>query len=114
MGTELISQILEILSQSEDPVLSVDVLPSIPSATIESALRRLESRGMVTFENRPHNEAMLTKEGELVVAEGSHEAKVYEEVRKAVEGLTIKELPTKFPDYPVRGANCRPLREVCR
>jgi len=58
---------------------------------------------MVTYSKRDREEAVLTEEAEGIAANGSHEAKVFEAVRKAVEGL-------KISDLPVRGSNCMPAR----
>lgn len=100
---ELTSQVLTALSQSDGPILSVDAFPSIPSTTVKSALDRLGSREMVTYKKIDKEEAILTPEAEGIAADGSHEAKVFEAVRKAVGGL-------KIADLPVRGRNCTPAR----
>ena len=104
MATEYTSQILDILSRSDGPVLSVDAFPSVPSTTIKSALDRLKSRDMVAYKDIVREEAVLTPEAEGIAANGSHEARVFEAVQKAVGGL-------KIADLPVRGANCRPLQK---
>ena len=100
---DLTSQVLDALSESEGPILSADAFPSIPSATIKSALDRLGSREMVVYKKIDREEAVLTPEAEGIAANGSHEAKVFDAVRKAVEGL-------KIADLPVRGRNCMPAR----
>ena len=102
---ELTAQVLDALSQSEGPVQSGDVFPSIPSTVIKSALDRLGSREMVTYQKIDREEALLTQEAEGIAAHGSHEARVFEAVQKAVEGL-------KITDLPVRGAKCTPLQVV--
>lgn len=58
---------------------------------------------MVTYSKIDREEAILTEEAEGIAANGSHEAKVFEAVRKAVDGL-------KISDLPVRGINCMPAR----
>lgn len=100
---ELTSQVLDALSASDGPILSADAFPSRPSTTLKSALDRLGSREMVKYRKMDREEAVLTEEAEGIAANGSHEAKVFEAVRKAVEGL-------KISDLPVRGSNCMPAR----
>ncbi|KAI9882536.1 MAG: hypothetical protein M1823_005715 [Watsoniomyces obsoletus] len=92
MAADLASQVLEELS-SKDEILSADAFPSTPSSTIKSALDRLNSREMILYQVIEKEEAHLTEEGQLIAAEGSHEAKVFEAVRQAVEGLRIDHLP---------------------
>ena len=58
---------------------------------------------MVTYEAIDKEEAILTPEAEGIAANGSHEAKVFEAVHNAMEGLRIAELP-------VRWLNCMPAR----
>ena len=92
MAADLTSQILSALG-SNDPFLSADAFPSIPSTTVKSALDRLGSRDMVIYEAIDREEALLTREAKTIAEEGSHEAKVFEAVRNAVEGLKIGDLP---------------------
>ncbi|KAL8787601.1 MAG: hypothetical protein Q9195_007689 [Heterodermia aff. obscurata] len=94
MATEYTSQILHVLSQSDGPVLSADAFPSVPSTTIKSALDRLKSRDMVAYKDIVREEAVLTPEAEGIAANGSHEARVFEAVRKAMGGLKIADLPS--------------------
>ena len=100
---DLTSQILDALHQSDGPILTADAFPSIPSTTVKSTLDRLGSREMVVYRKIDREEALLTPEAEGIAANGSHEAKVFEAVRKTVEGL-------KIADLPVRGENCTPAR----
>ncbi|MCJ1422741.1 Phenylalanyl-tRNA synthetase, beta subunit, cytoplasmic [Sticta canariensis] len=93
MASDLTSQVLDVLAQSDGPVLSADVFPSIPSTTLKSALDRLRSREMVSYRAIDREEAILTAEAEGIAANGSHEAKVFEAVRQSVEGLKIVDLP---------------------
>ncbi|KAI9847684.1 MAG: Phenylalanyl-tRNA synthetase, beta subunit, cytoplasmic [Sclerophora amabilis] len=92
MDNPLTSQILDLLSE-QDHFLSTDAFPQTPSSIIKSALDRLASRGMVLYETNDREEARLTGEGEEIAAHGSHEAKVFDAVRKAMEGLKIGDLP---------------------
>lgn len=103
MATDLTSRVLDALSQSDGPIRSSDAFLSIPSSVVKSALDRLGSREMVSYKAIDREEAVLTAEAEGIAADGSHEAKVFEAVRKAVEGL-------KIVDLPVRWLNCTPAR----
>ena len=102
MATELTSQVLDALSKSEGTVMSADAFPQIPATAVKSALDRLGSREMVTYRKIDREEALLTPEAEGIAANGSHEARVFEAVQRAVGGL-------KITDLPVCGTNCRPL-----
>ncbi|KAK0509301.1 hypothetical protein JMJ35_008672 [Cladonia borealis] len=95
MASDITAEVLHILSQGDGAQLSTDIFPSIPSSEVKSALDRLKSRDMVTYEAIDKEEAILTLEAEGIAANGSHEAKVFEAVRDAMEGLRIAELPQK-------------------
>ena len=103
MTSGLTSQVLEALSHNDGPVLSAKAFPSISSTAVKSALDRLASRDMVSYRTIDREEAILTPEAEVIAAEGSHEAKVFEAVRKSLAGL-------KIADLPVCGLNCTPAR----
>ena len=103
MATDLTTEVLDALSRTEEPVLSTDAFPSTPSTEIKSALDRLKSRDMISYEAIDKDEAILTPEAEGIAANGSHEAKVFEAVLQAVEGM-------KMSDLPVRWLNCMPGR----
>lgn len=95
LAQDLTSQVLSELSTTS-PLLSADAFPSVPSSTVKSSLDRLGSRGMVVYETIDREEAVLTPEAEGIAKEGSHEAKVFEAVRQAVEGLKIGDLPVRL------------------
>lgn len=103
MASDLTSQVLEVLSRSNGPVISADAFPSAPATAVKGALDRLRSREMVAYTTIEREEAILTPEAKGIAAEGSHEAKVFEAVRKSITGLNIAELP-------VRWLNCTPAR----
>lgn len=98
MATDLVSEILDALSLNNH-LTSSDAFPDVPSSTIKGALDRLDSRGMVLYQTLEREEANLTEEGKGIAAEGSHEAKVFEAVSKAVEGLRISDLPVCIDGY---------------
>lgn len=101
MASDLTSQILDILSRGDGSVISADAFPSTPATSVKGALDRLHSREMVIYRTIDREEAILTAEAQGIAAEGSHEAKVYEAVRKSIEGL-------KIADLPVRWLSCTP------
>lgn len=101
MATDLTTKVLDVLSRTDEPILSSDAFPSTPSVEVKSALDRLKSRDMVSYETIDKDEAFLTPEAEGIAANGSHEAKVFEAVLQAVEGM-------KISDLPVRWLNCMP------
>ncbi|KAL8698658.1 MAG: hypothetical protein Q9224_001753 [Gallowayella concinna] len=93
MTSDLISQVLDSLAQTDESIFSNDAFPSVDFPTIKSALDRLGSREMVLYRQIDREEAHLTPEAEGIAAQGSHEAKVFQAVRQAVEGLKIADLP---------------------
>jgi phenylalanyl-tRNA synthetase alpha chain len=94
---DLPSEILQLLSR-RDPILSSEAFPSQKSADVKSALDRLASRSMIGYDTIDREEAILEGEGVEIEANGSHEARVFEALRKSVEGLTVKELETEIGD----------------
>ena len=93
MADDLTSNVLGYLSDHDGPFLTNDAFPSLTFVTIKSALDRLGSREFIIYKQIDREEATLTDEAEGIAANGSHEAKVFEAVRKAVEGLKIGDLP---------------------
>jgi phenylalanyl-tRNA synthetase alpha chain len=94
---DLPSEILQLLSKN-DPILSSEALPLRKSADVKAALDRLASRSMIRYETIDREEAILEDEGAEIEANGSHEARVFEALRTAVEGLTVKELEAAIGD----------------
>lgn len=93
MGSDLPTDVLGALdSASSLPLVSTDAFPTVPATSLKGALDSLLSREMVTYETIDKEVAVLTDEGVDIVQRGSHEAKVYEAVCNAVEGLKISEL----------------------
>ena len=94
MATEdITAQVLGALSESNGSLLSTDAFPSIPSNIVKSALDRLGSREMVISRAIDREVFLLLEEGKEIATHGSHEAKVFEAVRQAVDGLKIADLP---------------------
>ncbi|KAF2006329.1 hypothetical protein P154DRAFT_570390 [Amniculicola lignicola CBS 123094] len=80
------------LLDSKEPLHSSDDFPTIPQPEIKAALDRLASRSMVEYETSDTEEVTLTAEAETIVADGSHEYKVWDAVKQAGK-IPIKELP---------------------
>jgi phenylalanyl-tRNA synthetase alpha chain len=97
---DLPSEILFALSNSE-PILSSETFPSYKSADVKSALDRLGSRSMITYETIDREEAILEPEAVEIEANGSHEARVFEALKQAMDGLTLKELEEAIGDTKV-------------
>lgn len=94
MATEVTpDQVLEAISNINRPILTSKAFPSVPSTKVKSALDTLKSREMVTYRQLDREDVVLTPEAEGIAANGSHEAKVFEAVRRAVDGLKISDLP---------------------
>ncbi len=93
MTGDLTAEVLQALSTTDDPIASADAFPTTPFTIIKSALDRLSSREIVSYKTIDREEAVLTEEAESIATHGSHEAKVFEAVSKALEGLKIADLP---------------------
>jgi phenylalanyl-tRNA synthetase alpha chain len=93
-------QLLQALDKSS-PLLSSEAFPNIRFQELKAALDRLASREMIKYDTLDREEAILEPEGEQIAANGSHEARVFEVLRKAVEGLTVQELEKEIGDKNV-------------
>ncbi|PCG90578.1 Phenylalanyl-tRNA synthetase, class IIc, alpha subunit [Penicillium occitanis (nom. inval.)] len=93
MASDLTAPVLDALSSTDQPLLSNETFPSVPFLNIKAALDRLASRSMVEYETIDKEALVLTEEGESIAANGSHEAKVFEAVVAALDGLKIADLP---------------------
>jgi phenylalanyl-tRNA synthetase alpha chain len=97
---DLTTQVLQALN-AQSPLLTSEAFPGVSSQDVKAALDRLGSRSMITYETIDREEAILEPEAEQIVANGSHEARVFEALRQAVEGLTIQELEKAIGDKNV-------------
>jgi phenylalanyl-tRNA synthetase alpha chain len=88
---DLPSRVLQALSEN-DPILSSEAFPSLKSADVKSALDRLASRSMIAYDTIDKEELILEPEAVEIAANGSHEARVFEALRQAMDGLTVAEL----------------------
>jgi phenylalanyl-tRNA synthetase alpha chain len=110
MSSALVDQILDALSQGGGPILTQDTFPDIQFATMKSALDRLGSRELISYKTIEREENVLSEEAKGIVANGSHEARVFEAVRRAVGGLKISDLPVCRPWCMAMSGSC--LSEV--
>lgn len=92
-GQNLTQEILDLLDTKE-PLQSNEDFPTISQAEIKAALDRLASRSMVTYKSLDSEKVLLTPESEGIVAEGSHEYKVWKLVKEK-ERVPIVELPVR-------------------
>ena len=97
---DLAHLILHALSPAE-PILSAEAFPQAGFTDVKAALDRLASRDMVKYDTIEREEAILEAEGEQIAANGSHEARVFEALQQAVEGLTVQELENAIGDKNV-------------
>ena len=97
---DLPTDVLRALSQS-DPIQSTQAFPDISFENLKAALDRLASRSMVTYQQIERDEALLEPEAQSIVSHGSHEARVFEVVRKALGGLSIQDLEGQVGDKNV-------------
>lgn len=97
---DLTSQILQTLA-NQSPILTSEAFPAVASQDVKAALDRLGSRSMITYETIEREEAVLEPEAEQIAAQGSHEARVFEALRKAMDGLTVQELEQAIGDRNV-------------
>ncbi|KAJ6785908.1 hypothetical protein PWT90_09494 [Aphanocladium album] len=97
---DLTSQILLALDK-QSPVLTAEAFPALASQDVKAALDRLGSRSMITYETIEREEAVLEPEAEQIAEHGSHEARVFEALRKAMDGLSVAELEAAIGDKNV-------------
>jgi phenylalanyl-tRNA synthetase alpha chain len=101
MAEDLTSQVLQVLDSVHGPVLTSEAFPNASFVSVKSAVDKLRSREFLTAEQVDRLELVLTKEGQDIARHGSNGARVFEAVRKAMEGLKIKDLPSAVGDANV-------------
>lgn len=100
MASDLTSQVLHLLDKA-DPVLSTESFPNVPFAELKAVLDRLGSRSMVEYKQLEREEATLEPEGKAIAENGSHEARVFEALSKAMKALTVQEIQAAVGDKNV-------------
>ncbi|KIW70361.1 phenylalanine-tRNA ligase, alpha subunit [Phialophora macrospora] len=101
MAEDLTSQVLQVLNSSDGPVLTSEAFPNATFVSVKSAVDKLRSREFIEAEQIDRLQLVLTKEGQDIAENGSNGARVFEAVRKALEGLKIKDLPAAVGDANV-------------
>lgn len=97
---DLVSEVLQKLD-AQSPIVSNEAFPTLASQDVRPALDKLAGRSMITYEPIEKEVILLEPEAEQIVAHGSHEARVFEAVRNAMEGLTIQELEQTIGDKSI-------------
>ena len=97
---DLVTEVLQKLD-AQSPILSNEAFPTLASQDVRPALDKLAGRSMITYEPIEKEVILLEPEAEQIVAHGSHEARVFEAVRNAMEGLTIQELEQTIGDKSI-------------
>ena len=93
---DLLTQVLQALdASSSSQITSEEAFPDVDPLAFRAAIDSLNSKEMITYESKDEEYFTLTEEGQQIVNEGSHEAKVYEAVAKQLEGLKISELSVR-------------------
>lgn len=104
MAASLSTRILHTLNDAPAlPLVSFEAFPDVEPTVLKGALDSLHSREMVTYATIDSEEPILNDEAEGIVEEGSHEARVYEAVCNALDGIKISELPVWFHSFFGRG-----------
>ncbi|KAM3506788.1 hypothetical protein MY11210_007409 [Beauveria gryllotalpidicola] len=85
----------------QSPILTAEAFPALASQDVKAALDRLGSRSMLTYSTIEREEAVLEPEAEQIAEHGSHEARVFEALRKAMDGLSVQELEAAIGDKNV-------------
>ncbi|CAK7215262.1 Phenylalanyl-tRNA synthetase, beta subunit, cytoplasmic [Sporothrix curviconia] len=97
---DLTTAVLHALA-NVDSLVTSEAFPQEKSTDIKAALDRLRSRSMLSYETLERDEYLLEPEGEQIAANGSHEARVFEALRQAVEGLSVADLEKAVGDKQV-------------
>ncbi|KAM3508672.1 hypothetical protein MY10362_001036 [Beauveria mimosiformis] len=97
---DLATQVLLALDK-QSPILTAEAFPALASQDVKAALDRLGSRSMITYSTIEREEAVLEPEAEQIAEHGSHEARVFEALRKAMDGLSVQELEAAIGDKNV-------------
>ncbi|KAJ1675114.1 Phenylalanyl-tRNA synthetase, beta subunit, cytoplasmic, partial [Spiromyces aspiralis] len=94
---EIQSRILATLN-AEGSIANTDNLGfgALSIQQVEGVLKSLESRDMITYQRVEKDVWTLTSEGEEIVANGSHEARVFNFIPATKEGVSLIELQKHF------------------
>ena len=98
MAEDLTAQVLQVLNSKNGPILTSEAFPNSTFISVKSAVDKLRSREFLEAEQIDRLQLVLTKEGQGIAENGSNGARVFEAVRKALEGMKIKDLPAAVGD----------------
>ena len=87
------TDVLDVLNVKDRPILTAEAFPNVPFASVKPILDTLGSRSMVIYTQIDSDVYRLTDEASEILRVGSPEARVFEAVQAAIEGLSIKDLP---------------------
>lgn len=90
-GRDLTLDILEKLDD-ESTFSSNDAFSNVPQAEFKAALDRLSSRSMIEYKQETTERVVLEPEGEDIVANGSHEIKLFNAIKEAGK-IPLKDVP---------------------
>ena len=97
------TDVLDALNVKEGPILTAEAFPHVPFASVKRVLDTLGSRSMITYTQIDSDVYRLTDEAREILRLGSPEARVFEAVQAAIEGLSIKDLPvSRFVSWWLR------------
>lgn len=96
--SDLQHQILRLVDKHDGISNTLDVpeLKAIDTNTLHSQLTSLWAKQMINFSKIETDSYALTKEAEDILANGSHEIRLLNEVLKSLEGLKISDVNSKF------------------
>lgn len=97
---DLPNDILQALS-TNDHILSSDAFPKQSSTDLQAALLSLASKEMITYDTINRDEWTLLPEAEGIAQNGSHEARIFDALSKAVDGLSLADLEAAVGDKNV-------------
>jgi phenylalanyl-tRNA synthetase alpha chain len=92
--SDLPHQILSALDKAPNGTIedSKTAFPGVSTEQVQAAVTSLAAKSMVTFKVKEQDLWTLTAEAEDIVANGSHEIRLYDEVVKSLEGLKIADV----------------------
>lgn len=99
-SVDLTLNVLQALDKTS-PIQSQDAFPQSSFNELKAALDRLASRSMVTYEQLEKDQLVLEPEADQIVANGSHEARVFEALSNHMDGLSVQELEQAIGDKNV-------------
>lgn len=111
---EIRGKILAILDKSTEPISTLDLAKqlSVDRQTIDGAISSIISKTSPTFlkrEPREYKKFDLTQEGQVILENGSHEARIYKIVKSSQDGIdqpTLMKSLNEGSGTPMAKAGC--------